>query len=159
MVLVSVSLHALRYLHNLPVHTGIEITLPPQALEEFAVMSLTLSYERREDVNASVGIVGLNHVDDFLLRIPYHLLAGGIAVSRTRTCEKQSEIVINLRCGAHRGPWIAVGGLLFYADDGAESGYLVNVRALHVAEKVACIRRERLDVSALSFSVNGVERQ
>ena len=105
------------------------------------------------------GIVVCNHVEHFFLSISHHLLTCGVAVCPTGTCEEQSQIVVNLCGGAHGGPRVLVGGLLFYADDGRQTGYLVYVWSFHASEEISCVCREGFYIAALSFCEDGVEGQ
>ena len=50
-------------------------------------------------------------------------------------------------------------GFLFYGDNGTQSCYAVHVGTLQVTQKVSCISREGLYITALAFGVYGVECQ
>ena len=117
MVLVAVGLHAALYLRYLSVDAHVQVALASQRLEEFAVVTLTLSDEHGEYVNALAGVVGVDHVDDALLRVLHHLLARDVAVSRSGAGVEQTQIVVYLGCGAHRRAWVLVGCLLFDGDN------------------------------------------
>ena len=156
-VLVSVYLHAARNLLDLAVDTDIEVALLAHALEELTVMALALAHEWGEDVDGMSGIVGEDHVDDLLLGVFHHLLAAQIAISRGRPRVEEAQVIVYLGGRSHGRPRIFVGGFLLNADHGRQSRDLVDVGALQVAEEVACVGRERLDVSPLSFGVDGVE--
>ena len=157
MVLISVDFHSADNLLNLAVNADVEIALLSHLLEELAIVTLTVAYERCEDENLLTRIVVLNHADNFLFGVFYHLLARSIAVSLSGAGIEKSEVVVNLRLRAHRRPRILVRRLLFYRDDRTQSGNLVDVRALHIAEKVACVGRESLYIPALSLSIDSVE--
>jgi hypothetical protein len=45
------------------------------------------------------------------------------------------------------------------SDCGSNTPYLVNIRLIHSLEELAGIGRQRLDIPALAFGINGVERQ
>ena len=158
-VLVSVNLHARHNLQNLSIHPGIEITLAPHAVEEFTVMTLALSDERSEEVDSLAGILIENHLDDLFLGIFHHLLAAAVAVGSTGTGIEQTQVVVNLGSGAHGRSGILVGGLLLDADDRTETSNLIHIRTFHVAQEVAGIGRERLDIATLTFGKDGVEGQ
>ena len=132
-------------------------TLTLQRLEEFTVVTFTIAHQRSKDIERLAGIVGENHLENLLVGIFHHLLAGNIAVSRSCAGEEQTHVVINLGGGAYGRARVLVGSLLFYADDGRKTCNLVNVRSFHAAEEVACIGRERLDVASLSFGKDSVE--
>ena len=157
MVLVAVGLHAASYLRNLSVDAHVEIALATKCLEEFAVVALALPYECSEYVYALAGIVGVDHLDDALLRILHHLLARNIAVSGSGASIEQTQIVVYLGRCAHGRAWVLVCCLLFDGYNRTKTGYVVDIGALHSAKEVACVCRERVDVSALTFGVYRVE--
>ena len=101
MVLVAVGLHARRYVHYLAIHPNIQIALAPKRLEQFPIVSLTLSYEWRKDIDAVSGILRIDHVENTLLGILHHLFARSIAVCRSGTGKEQSQIVVYLGRSAH----------------------------------------------------------
>ena len=103
------------------------------------------------------GILRIDHVENALLGIFHHLFARSIAVCRSGTGKEQTQIVVYLGRSAHGRAWIAVGCLLFYRYDGAESGDVVYIRTFQSAEKVAGVCRESVDVAALSLSIYGVK--
>ena len=112
-----------------------------------------------EDVNAAVGIAVENHFDNFLFRIFYHFFACCIAVSCSGTCVEQTQIIVNLSGSTHGRAWIFIGGFLFDADNGAQSRNFIDIRTLHVAQKIACVGGECFHIAPLPFGKNGVERQ
>ena len=80
-----------------------------------------------------------------------------VAIGLAGTGKEQAQEIIDFGGGAYGGAWVAVGGFLFDADDGAEACYLIHVRTFQSAQKVAGIGREGLNVAALSLGKNGVE--
>ena len=48
---------------------------------------------------------------------------------------------------------------MFDGDGRAEAIYAIDFRALHLIEKLASVGRERLDIPALAFGINGIEGQ
>ena len=158
-VLVPVYLHATHNLLHHSVNANVQVAFLAHALEEFAVMSFSVANEWSQYQYALALIFFENHPDHTLLGVFHHLLARHVAVSRCRTCIEHAQVVVDFCGGTYCRAWVLVGSLLFDADDGRQSRNLVNVRTLHVAQKVACVGRESLNVSSLSFGKNGVERQ
>ena len=66
---------------------------------------------------------------------------------------------MQLRQGAHGGAGIRGGGLLLDGDGGREAADLVVARLVHLADKLARVRGERLHVAPLAFRIDGVESQ
>ena len=73
--------------------------------------------------------------------------------------EEKTHVVVDLRDGADRRPRVARRSFLIDGDRGREPLDEVNVGLLHLTEELARVRRERLDVAALSFRVDRVERE
>ena len=101
MVLVAVGLHARCYVHYLAIHPYIQIALTPERLEQFPIVSLTLSYEWGKNIDAMSGILRIDHIENTFLGIFHHLFARNVAVCRSSTCIKQSQIVVYLGRSAH----------------------------------------------------------
>src|SRR5450830_1762186 len=75
------------------------------------------------------------------------------------TREEKSEVVVHLGDRPDRGPRVAVGGLLVDRDCRRETLDEVDVRLVHLAQKLPRVCRERLDVPALAFGEDRVEGQ
>ena len=103
------------------------------------------------------GIVLLNHLQHAFLGVFHHRFARMVAVGLSGAGKQQTKEVVNLGGSAYGGARVAVGGLLLNADNRTEARNLVNVRPFQSTEEVAGVGRERLDVTPLTFSKDGVE--
>src|SRR5713226_7502408 len=72
-------------------------------------------------------------------------------------CVDHAKIIVNLRDGADGGARRARGRFLFDGDRRRKPFDHVDFGALHLVEKLPRVSRERLDVTALAFSIDGVE--
>ena len=72
---------------------------------------------------------------------------------------EQAQIVVDFGDGAHGGARVAPRPLLVDGDGRAEALDLVDVGLFHQAQELARIGGERLDITALAFGVDRVERQ
>ena len=158
-VLVAVHFHAAHYLVHLAVDADVEIALATHRLKQLAVVALAAAHQGSQNQNFPARIVVGYQVDDFLLGVFHHRLARDIAVGTSGAGIEQTHVVVDLSGGTYRGTGILIGGFLLDADDGRQSGYLVNVGTFHTAQKVAGIGRERLDIAALPLGKDGVEGQ
>ena len=158
-ILVSIDFHALGHIHNLTIHTGIEIPLLADALEEFAVVSLTALHDGCQKENALAVVLFQKQVQHVFLGIFHHLLACLVTECLTCTGIEQSQIVIDFCYSTDRRTWVLVGGLLLDANDRGESANLIYIRAFHPSEEVTDISAEGLNVSSLTLSENRVKRQ
>ena len=98
-------------------------------------------------------------VDDLLRRLA--LQAGAVvrAVLHADAGVQQAQVVVDLGDGADGGARVAAGALLIDGDGRRETLDDVDVGLVHLAEELAGVRRERLDVATLALGVDGVERE
>ena len=101
MVAVAVQLHAVSHLCQHTIGSHLQKTLLHHLFEEFAIVSLPVSYQWSENVYLLAGILLQNHLYELLLGIFHHLLASGIAVRCGSPCKEQSQEVIYLCSGAY----------------------------------------------------------
>ena len=73
--------------------------------------------------------------------------------------EEQTQVVVDLGDGADGGARIVSGRLLLDRDRRREPFDRVDVGLLHQPEELARVRGQRLDVPALAFGVDRVERE
>ena len=158
-VLVAVNLHASDNLFDLSVYTNVQIAFATHRFEQFAIMTFSAAYQWGKNEDALSLIVVENHVDHLLLCIFHHFLAGHIAVGLSGTGIEETQIVVDLSGSAYGRTGIAVGGLLFDADDGGETGNLVDIRSFHAPKEIAGIGREGFNIASLTFGEDGVESQ
>src|SRR5688572_6665054 len=81
------------------------------------------------------------------------------AVRLSDAREEQPEVVVDLRDRADGGPRVAGRSLLVDRDRGREALDEVDVRLLHLTQELPRVRRKRLDIAALAFGVDRVERE
>ncbi len=72
---------------------------------------------------------------------------------------EQPEVVVDLGDRADRGARVARGALLVDGDGRREALDEVHVGLVHLAQELAGVGRQRLDVAALALGVDGVEGQ
>ena len=83
--------------------------------------------------------------------------AAARAVRHADVREEQAQVVVDLGDGPDRRARVARRGLLLDGDRGRQALDQVDVGLLHLLEELARVRRQRLDVAALPFGVDGVE--
>ena len=71
--------------------------------------------------------------------------------------KKQPQIIVNFCSRCHRGARVARGIFLPNGHRRSDAGDFVDIRFFHALEKLARVGRERFDITALAFGVNGVE--
>ena len=138
-------------------HTG--ETVGGELAEQFDVLPLAATYHWGEHLELGALVNGEQPVDDLLWR----LLGDGFTTDRTvrhtDARPQQTQVVVDLGDGAHRGTRVARGRLLV---DGHRRGQPldeVDVGLVHLAEELTCICRQGLDVATLPLGEDRVKGQ
>ncbi|GAB4002556.1 hypothetical protein GCM10029992_41100 [Glycomyces albus] len=137
--------------------TGVALLLEVgEQVDEFA---LAPADDRGEDLEA--GALGQGHdlVGDLLGALAADGLAAGRAVRHADAGVQQPQVVVDLGDGADGRPGVARGRLLVDRDGRGQALDEVDVGLVHLAQELAGVGRERLDVAALALGEDGVERQ
>ena len=128
-------------------------------LEDVLVPALLAAHHRRLDHEAGARLQSQDLVDDLLLALPLDGPAADPAVRVADARVEQAQVVVDLGDRAHRGARVARGGLLVDGDGRRQSLDGVDVRLVHLAQELAGVGRQALDVAALALGVDGVEGQ
>ncbi len=155
----QVDLGPLRQLEGHPVDPDPGEALLGQVVEERAVLALAAPHDRGQHLEA--GPLGQleDPVDDLLGRLAGHRPAAGGAMGMPDAGVEQPQVVVDLGDGPDRRAGVARGGLLVDGDGRREPFDEVDVGLVHLAQELAGVRREGLDVAALALGVDGVEGQ
>jgi len=124
-----------------------------------SILALPAADDRREHVDARVVRIEHHQVENPLERLRRDLAPAVVAMRRADVGEQQPHVIVDFGDGADGGARVRAGGLLLDGDRGREAFDQVDVGLLHLLEELARVGRERLDVPALSFRVDGVEGQ
>ncbi|MOA05679.1 hypothetical protein D3C78_1252890 [compost metagenome] len=133
--------------------------LGAQFFEDRQVFTLALANHRRQQHQLAAFGLGQHQVD--------HLADGlrlqrNVVVRAARGADagvEQAQVVVDLGDGADRGARVVRGGLLFDGDRRRQAFDGVDVRLFHHRQELPGIRRQRLDIAALAFGVQGIEGQ
>jgi hypothetical protein len=55
--------------------------------------------------------------------------------------------------------WVFAGGFLLNGNNRAQARYLIYIRPLHTAHKLARVGRKCFHITALPLGINGIKRQ
>ena len=144
---------------RLAVDAGTGEALGLQLLEELDVLALAAADHRREHLEAAAPLEGEHPVDDLLGRLALDRRAAGRAVGVADAGEQQAEVVVDLGDRADGRARVLRGRLLVDRHRGREALDEVDVGLVHLAEELARVGRQRLDVAALALGEDRVERQ
>ena len=127
--------------------------------EQVDVLPLAGPDHRREDLEPGPLGQGEETVDDLLGALPGDRLTARRTVRPPGPGEQEPQVVVDLGDGADGRAGVAVGRLLVDGDGRREALDEVDVRLVHLAEELAGVRRQRLDVAALTLGEDRVERE
>ncbi len=144
---------------QLAVHLHAREALGAQLLEQLAVLALAPADDGRQ--HHELGALGERHhlVDDLLGRLRLDRAAAVVAVGMADPGPQQAQVVVDLGDGADRRARVPAGGLLVDRDRRREALDRVDVGLVHLAQELARVRGQRLDVAALPLGVDRVERE
>ena len=130
-----------------------------QVVEQGAVLALAAPHHRGHDLEA--GPLGqLEHpVDDLLGGLARHGPPADGAVGMADAGVQQAQVVVDLGDRPDGRARVAGGRLLVDGDGRRQALDEVDVGLVHLAQELAGVGRERLDVAALALGVDGVEGQ
>ena len=121
-----------------------------------SALGLAVLDERAEDEQAGALGQGQDLVDDLLDALALDR-RGRRAVRLADPGEQQAQVVVDLGDGADRRARVAPGALLVDRDGRRQAVDLVDVRLLHLAEELAGVGGQALDIAALALGVDRVE--
>ena len=101
--------------------------------------------------------VGQYLIDDLLRRLAKNGAAGHRVVRLSDGGEKDAQIIVNLRRSGDDGARVCAGAALFNGNGWREAFYKIDVRFLHLVEKLPGISGKTFDVTSLAFGVEGIE--
>ena len=145
--------------HDFPVHAGPEVALLLDRFEELPVVPFPAPDEGREEQEPLPGVVLDDARQDAFIGEADHGLPGGTGIRRGRPGEEHAEEVEQFGHRSDRGPRIAADGLLLDGDDRTQPRDALHLGPLESAHELAGVGAEGLEVTALAFGVQGVERQ
>jgi hypothetical protein len=146
-------------LHDLAVHPGADEAALRHVGEEVLELALLAADDRGEDHEP--GCVGQRQhaADDLLAGLGGDRAAAPRAVPLPEPGEQHPQVVGDFGDGADRAPRVAAGGLLLDADGRGQPADVVHVRLRELAEELAGVAGQALDVPPLALGVDGVERE
>ena len=156
---VLVQLDLFRKIIHTSVHTRTDITGSPGILKYLRVFTLASANDGSHDLHPARFGQRTDLIHDLIHSLPADLLAAVRAVRRSDARPEQSKIIVDLRDRADRRTRIAAGRLLVDGDCGRHTFYGIDVRLVHLSEKLPRIGRQALDIAALALGKNRIEGQ
>ena len=141
------------------VHPGAGVPLGLQLAEQVEVLALAAPHHRCEHLEPGALLHGEDPVDDLLRGLPGDRLLADRTVRLTGPGEQQPEVVVDLGDRTDGGARVARGGLLVDRDGRGEPLDEVDVGLVHLAEELAGVAGQGLDVPPLALGEDRVERE
>jgi hypothetical protein len=130
-----------------------------QLVEQVLVLALARAHDRCVDREPRALGERQHLLDDLLGRLARDLAAARGAVWPADPGVEQPQVVVDLRDRADRRARVSGRRLLVDRDRRREPLDGVDVGLVHLAQELARVRRQRLDIAALALGVERVERQ
>ncbi len=134
-------------------------TLGLQVEKELGVLALAPAHHRCEHLEAGALVELEQPVDDLLRGLAGDGTAALRAVRAAGARVEQAQIVVDLGDRADGRAGIARRGLLVDGDGRRQALDEVDIRLVHLTEELPRIRRQALDVTALTLGENRVESE
>ncbi len=144
---------------RLAVHPRPAEALLLELAEQLDVLALATPDDGREHLEPAALLQREDPVDDLLRRLPLDRRSARGAVRPTGAGVEQAEVVVDLGDGADGRARVLRGGLLVDADRGAQPLDEVDVWLVHLAQELAGVGAQRLDVASLALGEDRVEGQ
>ncbi len=141
----------------LPVHADAHEALPANGLEDALALRLAIPDQRAEDQQPRAVGQRQDAVDDLLHALPGDLAAAHRAMRVADAREEQTQVVVDLGHRADRRARVPRSALLVDADRRRQAVDLVDVRLFHLAQELARVGGQALDVAPLALGIDGVE--
>ncbi|CKP52984.1 Uncharacterised protein [Mycobacterium tuberculosis] len=135
------------------------VALGVELIEQIGELALAGTHHRGQHQKPSALRHGQHLIDDLLRGLARDSLPAGRAVRRARARIQQPQVVVHLGDGPDRRSWVAVGRLLVDGHRRRQPLDEVDVRLVHLPEKLAGVGRQRLHVTPLPLGEDGVERE
>src|SRR5262245_56873824 len=141
---------------HLAVDADAHEALLASCVKDAITLGLPVTYERAQDQDARAIGQGQDLVDDLLHALALDLMAVW-AARMAGPGKEQAQVVVDLRHGSDSRARVARGALLVDRDRRRQAVDLIDVGFLHLAQELASVSRQRLDVAALSLGIDRVE--
>src|SRR5262249_8832230 len=124
--------------------------------EELLVLALPMRDEAREDTHLGALAERRHLARDLACAPRLHGFAAGHAALFAGSRVEDGDVVVDVRDRADGRAWVRGGALLLDRDRRRQTADPVDVRTLELSEELPRVGRERLEVAALAFGIEGV---
>ena len=145
------------------IHTAVDpdpdIAASLGTLQHLGMFTLTASDHRCQQLDLRT----FSHVHDLIHHL-VHSLLGDLssalrAVGNTDPRIQQTEIIVDLCYGTHRGTRVTIGGFLVDGDGRRQPFDTFHIRLLHLSQELSRIGGQGFHIASLSFRIDRIECQ
>ena len=133
--------------------------LRTQILEQLGILALASTNHRRQHKRATALPRRQHLIGDLVGRLTLDDTPALGTVRRAHASEQQAQVVINLSYGTNRRPGILGRRLLIDRHGRRQAVNRIQIRLIHLAQKLARIAGKALDIATLALGIDGIERQ
>jgi len=145
--------------NQLTINPGSDVAGPAHVEEFFSILPFPPTDDRGQELKLTPFRQQTYSIDHLLHGLRRDFLAAPKAGRASDSGKEETEIVVNFRHGADRGPGIVAGALLLDGNGGREPFDRIDVGLAHLFEELTGIGRERFDVAPLPLGIDRVEGQ
>ena len=127
--------------------------------ELLAVFALAAAHDGRKQIKPRAFLQREDAVRHLADGLAFDGKSGCGRIGHAHAREEQAQIIVDLGDGAHGRTRVFARRLLLYGDSRREALDMIHIRLLHQFQELACIGRQRLDITALAFGVDRVESE
>ncbi len=154
---IAVHFHAVFDFQQFAVNTNFREAIFLDLLEEFSVMSLAPSHDRRKYHDARSLLIPEQAINHLIQTLPLYRRSIVRTMLHSRAGKKQAQVVIDLRYCTDGRTRIPADSFLFDGDGRTKTIDVINIRTLHAPEKLPGVGGETFDIATLTFGVDGIE--
>ena len=159
MLVVAAQGHVRGDVHQLTVHPGAPDAFFYGQFEDILVKSLAAGDLGRQDPAGTLGIAGIQLIQDVLGRLGREGPVAAGAVGCAQFGKQQAQKMVDLRQGRHGGATAGVADTLFDGDGGRQAADEVHIGPFQNFHVLAHIGGQAFQVAALTFGKQDVESQ
>ncbi len=157
MLFVPIEMNRLLQIFQGPIDFDPNKAFPPELLQFLPVLTFLAPHDRREQAHPRSFRKSHQMVNDLLYRLGRYLFSTLGAVWLSDPGKEQTKVVVDLGDRTHRGPRIPANSSLLYRYGWRKSLDGLDIRLLHLLQKLPGICRQRFHVPPLSLRIEGVK--
>ena len=146
-------------LHDLAIDPDADKTFAPDLFDHIPELAQLILDQRSQQENSCFWFVRENSIDDLLGCLPGQRLPGAGIVGLTNCRKEHPQIIIDFSRGRDGRSGIRARTTLLDRDRRRKALDKINIRLLHLIEKLPRVCRETFHIAALAFSIERIKSE